>query len=79
MNENGVAIRGYRQRMFRVWQETGHFESTVKRICDPARAIRKNGWLSELEIEVIKRKINQKQTGDINLHGLGDYGREYGK
>ena len=72
VNENGVPIRGYRQRMFRVWQEIGLFESTEQRICDQARAIRKNGWLSELEIEVIKRKINQEETGDTNVQGLGD-------
>ena len=72
VNENGVPIRGYRQRMFRVWQEIGLFESTEQRICDQARAISKNGWLSELEIEVIKRKINQEETGDTNIQGLGD-------
>ena len=72
VNENGVPIRGYRQRMFRVWPETGLFESTEQRICGQARAIRKNGWLSELEIEVIKRKINQEETGDTNVQGLGD-------
>ena len=71
VNENEVPIRGYRQRMFRVWQEIGLFESTEQRICDQARAIRKNGWLSELEIEVIKRKINQEETGDTNVQGLG--------
>ena len=58
--------------MFRVWQEIGLFESTEQRICDQARAISKNGWLSELEIEVIKRKINQEETGDTNIQGLGD-------
>ncbi|XP_067023908.1 uncharacterized protein [Acropora muricata] len=72
VNENGVPIRGYRQRMFRVWQEIGLFESTEQRICDQARAIRKNGWLSELEIEAIKRKINQEEMGDTNVQGLGD-------
>ena len=72
VNENGVPIKGYRQRMFRVWQEIGLFESTEQRICDQARAIRKNGWLSELEIEVIRRKINQEEMGDTNIQGLGD-------
>ena len=72
VNENGVPIRGYRQRMFRVWQEIGLFESTEQRICDQTRAIHKKGWLSELEIEVIKRKINQEETGDSNIQGLGD-------
>lgn len=34
---------------------------------DQARAIRKNGWLSELEIEVIKRKISQGDAEDVNV------------
>ena len=32
----------------------------------------KNVWLSELEIEVIKRKISQEDTDDINVQGVGD-------
>ena len=72
VNENGVPIRGFRQGMFRVWQEIGLFKSTEQRICDQARAIRKSGWLSELEIEVIKGKINQEETGDIKVQGLTD-------
>ena len=43
VNENGVPIRGFRQGLFRVWQEIGLFESTEQRICDQARAMRKNG------------------------------------
>ena len=35
------------------------FESTEQRICDQARAIRKNGWLLELELEMIKRGIDE--------------------
>ena len=72
VNEKGVLIRGYRQRMFQVWQEIGPFESTEQRICDQSRAIRKNGWLSELEIEVIKRKISKEDTRDGNGQGLGE-------
>ena len=29
-------------------------------MCDQARAIRKNGWLSELELEMIRRKIEDE-------------------
>lgn len=36
------------------------FESTVQRISDQARAIRRNGWLSELELEAIRRNIEQE-------------------
>ena len=45
-DEEGKPIRGYRQRMFREWKEKGMFESTEQRLCDQARAIRKNGWLT---------------------------------
>ena len=67
-NEEGRPIRGYRQRMFREWRARGMFDSTEQRICDQARAIRKNGWLSELELEMIKRKIeDEEQNEDGNL------------
>ncbi|XP_068684755.1 uncharacterized protein [Montipora foliosa] len=60
VDENGIPIRGYRRRMFREWRERGMFESTEQRISDQARAIRKNGWLSELELETIRRRIEQE-------------------
>ena len=56
-DEEGKPIREYRKRMFREWRERGMFESTRQRVCSQARAIRKNGWLSELELEAIKRQI----------------------
>ena len=45
VNENGVPLRRYRQRMFRAWKDIGLFESTEQRICDQARAVRKK-WLT---------------------------------
>ena len=58
-DEEGRPIRGYRQRMVRQWRLRGMFEST-ERVCDQARAIRKNGWLSELVLKMIKRKIDDE-------------------
>ena len=55
--KNGRSVRGCRQRMFREWRDRGLFESTEQRVCDQARAIRKNGWLSQLELEAIKRQV----------------------
>ena len=52
------------------------FQSTGERVAHQARAIlkkkKKNRWLSELEIEVIKRRISQEDMGDINVQGLGN-------
>ena len=56
---------GYRRRMFKEWRERGMFESTEQRVCDQARAIRKNGWLSELELEAIKRQIEDESQVDL--------------
>ena len=53
-DEERKPIRGYRERMFR-GRDRGLFESTEQRVCDQVKAIRKNGWLSQLELETIKR------------------------
>ena len=72
-DEEGKPIRGYRQRMFREWKEKGMFESTEQRVCDQARAIRKNGWLSELELEMIRRKIDdERQVNSVMDEDNGD-------
>ena len=36
------SIRGYMQRMMQEWKEHGVFEINEERLCDQARAIRKN-------------------------------------
>ena len=36
------------------------FESTEQHVCDQARAIRKNGWLSPLELEAITRQLEDE-------------------
>ena len=43
-DEEGKHVRGYKQRMFRIWRdEDCMFESTEQHVCEQARAIRKNG------------------------------------
>ena len=45
--------------MYKVWLEWGPFgDATEQRICDQAKAIRKSRSLTEIELEIIKRKIN---------------------
>ena len=51
--------------MFIEWGESGMFESTEQRVCDKARAIRKNGWLSEIELEAIKRQVEGEFQGEL--------------
>ena len=54
---DGKPIREYRQRMMQEWKEHGVFEITEQRLCDQAVAIRRTGWLSDLELENIRRMI----------------------
>ena len=50
-------IRGYRQQVMQEWKEHGVFQITEQRLCNQARALRENGWLSDLEFENIRRMI----------------------
>ena len=65
-DDNGKPVRGYRQRMYRIWKEKCPFETTEQRLCDQARSIRKNGWLSDIELEEIQRKLLEPKNDDVD-------------
>ena len=67
------AKRGYRKRMLSIWNELGVFEITEQRLADQERAIRTNEWLSEIELEKIKRKIESDHAEiDVRITGSSD-------
>ena len=67
-DDDGKSTRGYRQRMMQEWKELGVFEITEQRLCDQARAVRKNGWLSNLELENIRRMIGaESEIGNESI------------
>ena len=76
IDENGVPLKGHKERMYKGWLERGHFgDATEQRICDQARAIRKNGWLTEIELETIKRRIKTlgvQETDETENQGVED-------
>ena len=57
VDENGRPVRGYRQRMHAVWKERGLQKITEQRLCDQARAIRKNEWFTLVELDEIRRRM----------------------
>ena len=61
-DEEGKPVR---QRMFRKWRDRGFFESTKQRVSHQARAIRKNCCLSQLEVETIKRQVEDESHGEF--------------
>uniref|UniRef100_A0A1X7SGB9 Uncharacterized protein n=1 Tax=Amphimedon queenslandica TaxID=400682 RepID=A0A1X7SGB9_AMPQE len=60
VDNNGRSVRGYRKRMYESWKvRGGYLGISEQRLCDQVRAIRKNGWLSQVEIEKIRRKVTE--------------------
>ena len=77
-DEEGKSVRGYRKRLFRKWRERGMFESTEQRVCVQARAIRKNGWLSELELETMKKQVESESQDKLcREQDVAVYQRQY--
>ena len=67
-DEEGKPIKGYKKRMFSEWRERRMFESTEQRVCDQARAIKKNGWIQywiQTELEAIKREVGGESQEEL--------------
>ena len=65
LDEDGKPIAGYRKRMFRERNEMGILESIEQRVCDQAKGIRKNDWLSELKLGPIKRQVEDESQVEL--------------
>ena len=50
-------IRGYRKCILSLWQQKGMFWVSEQRLVDQANTIRRNSWMTELEIEELERKV----------------------
>ena len=53
--ESVPSKNGYRKRMLQLWLQMDKFPVTEQRLVDQANQIRKRKWLSDLEMEEIKR------------------------
>ena len=50
-------IRGYRKRMLSLCLQKAMLWVSEQRLVDQANTIRRNGWMAELEIEELERKV----------------------
>ena len=50
-------IRGYRKRMLSLWQQNSMLCVSEQTSVDQANTIRRNSWMTELEIEELERKV----------------------
>ena len=62
-------VRGYRQRLHAFWKEKGLFQVGELRLCDQVRMIQRKGWLSQLQLEEIKRLV---ENGENNVEAQQD-------
>ena len=64
--KEGKPVRRYRSRMHNIWKERYGTELTEQGLCDQARMIRKNEWVTKLELESIRRKLLRREK-DIQV------------
>ena len=57
--------RGYRKRMINIWKDNDMFEVSEQRLVDQLRQIKEKKWLSHLEIERIKRNVNNTESSNL--------------
>ena len=50
-------VRGYRNRVLRLWLQKVIFWVSEQRLVDQANTLRRNSWMTELEIEELERKV----------------------
>ena len=69
--------RGYRKHMLSSWLQKDLFWVSEQRLVDQANAIRRNSWMTELEIEELERKVTVSDSVIIeearNVDALPDH------
>ena len=55
-------VRGNKKRMLSLWLSKGMFWVSEQRPVDQANAIRRNSWMTELEIEELERNLAENDT-----------------
>ena len=64
--QNDPTRRGYQKRMIAIWREIGTFEITEQRLANQVGVMSTNVWLTEVELEEIRRKILTHRDGEEN-------------
>ena len=60
-------IRGYRKGMLSLWLQNGMFWLSEQRLVDQANTIRRNSWMTELEIEKLERKVTGSDSFIVEM------------
>ena len=55
-------IRGYRKHILSLWQQKGMFWVSEQRLVRQVNTIRRNSWMTEVEIEELERKVTESDS-----------------
>ena len=55
-------VRGYRKRMLSLWLNKGMFWVSEQRLVDQVNTIRRNSWMTKLEIEELERNVTENNS-----------------
>ena len=59
---NEPKVRGYRKHMLSLWFNKGMFWVSRQRLVDQANTICRNSWMTQLEIEELKRNLAENDS-----------------
>ena len=72
-----LKIRGYRKGMLSLWLQKGMFWVSEQRLVNQANTIRRNSWMTDLEIEELERKVTGSDIVIVeearSVEGLPDH------
>ena len=55
-------VRGYRKHMLSLWLNKGMFWVSEQRLVDQTNTIRRNSWMTELEIKELERNLAENDS-----------------
>ena len=70
-DEEGIPIIGYKKRIHSIWKERQGLKVMEQRLRDQTRMISMNGWLTELEMNVIMKSMTN-ENADKNDQNSGN-------
>ena len=59
--------RGFMKRMKRNWDDRGLFEVSAQRLLDQVRVIKTNEYFSKVEVEEIRRKVENRNNEEVQV------------
>ena len=59
--------RGFMKRMKRNWDDRGLFEVSAQRLLDQVRVIKTNEYFSKVELEEIRRKVENRNNEEVQV------------